>query len=197
MTRPTKIKARREGLSQERNARSVAPRWRKYTLAARGAERGTIRRVDGDPRAPQVGSVCYRAIHGRAGPCVGCPAFGNGAEARRSWGIVTCSGPQSPAELVLVKRAGKDVEVEALSLPEAVISAIAHAHRECICVRARLSAREREIVELILRGAATEAIASRLRISGRTVRFHQRNLLRNLLRKLGANSRVSLIGLFS
>ncbi len=57
---------------------------------------------------------------------------------------------------------------------------------------ARLTAREREVLELLLLGRTHEDIAHVLGISERTSKFHQTNLLA----KLGAESRLDLMRLF-
>ena len=61
-----------------------------------------------------------------------------------------------------------------------------------IMVQARLTEREREVLELLLLGRTHEDIAHVLGISERTSKFHQSNLLV----KLGAESRLDLMRLF-
>jgi DNA-binding NarL/FixJ family response regulator len=56
-----------------------------------------------------------------------------------------------------------------------------------------LSAREREVAELLMTGTATEAIAGRLHISPHTLRDH----VKSIFTKLGANSRAELMALGS
>jgi DNA-binding NarL/FixJ family response regulator len=56
---------------------------------------------------------------------------------------------------------------------------------------ALLSAREREVLELLAHGLTNEQVASRLFLSPRTVQTH----VRNLMRKLGARSRVHALAL--
>ena len=58
---------------------------------------------------------------------------------------------------------------------------------------AGLTAREREVLELLLLGRTHEDIAVVLGISERTSKFHQANLLE----KLGAESRMDLLRLFA
>ncbi|HNN95229.1 MAG TPA: LuxR family transcriptional regulator, partial [Pseudomonadota bacterium] len=55
-----------------------------------------------------------------------------------------------------------------------------------------LSAREREVLDLLLIGRTNEEIGIVLNISTRTAKFH----LGNLLQKLGVDSRHELIRLF-
>jgi DNA-binding NarL/FixJ family response regulator len=56
---------------------------------------------------------------------------------------------------------------------------------------ALLSAREREVLELLAQGHTNEEVASRLYLSPRTVQTH----VRNLMRKLGARSRMHALAL--
>ncbi len=64
--------------------------------------------------------------------------------------------------------------------------------REEVIEAARLTEREREVLDLLLLGRTHEDIALVLGISERTTRFHQANLLA----KLGAESRMDLLRLF-
>lgn len=57
--------------------------------------------------------------------------------------------------------------------------------------RGNLTARERETVELLLRGYRNEEIAAALSISGHTVKYH----VRNILRKLSLETRTDLFRL--
>jgi DNA-binding NarL/FixJ family response regulator len=52
-----------------------------------------------------------------------------------------------------------------------------------------LSDRERQVLQLLLRGRGVEDIATMLEIAPRTVKFHQANVLQ----KLGADSRLDLL----
>jgi DNA-binding NarL/FixJ family response regulator len=61
-----------------------------------------------------------------------------------------------------------------------------------IVAQARLTEREREVLDLLLLGRTHEDIAELLGISERTSKFHQANLLT----KLGAESRLDLLRLF-
>jgi DNA-binding NarL/FixJ family response regulator len=66
------------------------------------------------------------------------------------------------------------------------------ARREEVIQAARLTEREREVLDLLLLGRTHEDIAVVLGITERTSRFHQSNLLL----KLGAESRMDLMRLF-
>ncbi len=64
--------------------------------------------------------------------------------------------------------------------------------RQELVAAARLTEREREVLDLLLLGRTHDDIATALGISERTSRFHQQNLLK----KLGAESRMDLMRLF-
>jgi DNA-binding NarL/FixJ family response regulator len=64
--------------------------------------------------------------------------------------------------------------------------------REQLVAEAALSAREREVLDLLLLGRSHEEIGAALGIAIRTSKFHQGNILK----KLGADSRVDLPRLF-
>jgi PAS domain S-box-containing protein len=57
--------------------------------------------------------------------------------------------------------------------------------------RARLTPRQREVLDLLGSGASTEQIAAQLHLSRETVRNH----VRNVLRALGAHSRLEAVAL--
>jgi len=64
---------------------------------------------------------------------------------------------------------------------------------EAFCSGHNLSPREIEVVQLVIEGLTTVAMAERLGISPHTIRDH----LKNLYRKTGASSRGELLGLIS
>ena len=69
--------------------------------------------------------------------------------------------------------------------------ALAPSSRVAGASRAPLSSREREILEMLSEGASNRAIASRLRISRHTAKFH----VASILAKLGAASRTEAVAL--
>ena len=64
-------------------------------------------------------------------------------------------------------------------------------HRDRPDALAALTAREREILELVAEGANNRVIAARLAISRHTVKFH----VASILAKLGAGSRAEAVAL--
>lgn len=73
------------------------------------------------------------------------------------------------------------------------LGALLRARREQIAEEARLTARERQVLELLLLGRTHEEIGVALGLTTRTAKFHQANILR----KLGAASRLDLMRIFS
>jgi DNA-binding CsgD family transcriptional regulator len=73
------------------------------------------------------------------------------------------------------------------------VAALPRLFLEAFCLRHRLTPREREVVDLLLDGLATENMASRLGISAHTVRDH----LKRVYRKTGARSRSELLSFLS
>ncbi len=74
--------------------------------------------------------------------------------------------------------------LEARILPELVDAKVAR-----VAEANGLSDRERQVLQLLLRGRGVEDIATMLEIAPRTVKFHQANVLQ----KLGADSRLDLL----
>lgn len=80
----------------------------------------------------------------------------------------------------------------ALQRGAADVDSLLHARKEALVRDAKLSTREREVLDLLLLGRSHQDIARALGISERTSKFHQTNILE----KLGAESRVDLTRLF-
>lgn len=85
------------------------------------------------------------------------------------------------------------------SLPDTVLVLLQYlgsepaARIEAFCSTHNLSPREIDVVQLVIEGLTTVAMAERLSISPHTIRDH----LKNLYRKAGASSRGELLGLIS
>ncbi len=119
---------------------------------------------------------------------------------------VASSDPESPAwRGTLQVRDGRVLACEVTrlpqvdSLPDTVLVLLQYLGSEpavrikAFCSTHKLSPREIEVVQLLIEGLTTVAIAERLSISPHTVRDH----LKNLYRKTGASSRGELLGLVS
>ena len=72
------------------------------------------------------------------------------------------------------------------------LPALLRARREQIADDAKLTSREREVLELLLLGRTHEEIGRAMGMTARTAKFHQANILD----KLGAASRLDLVRIF-
>jgi DNA-binding CsgD family transcriptional regulator len=139
--------------------------------------------------AAKVGRPCYEAIYGRNSPCPRCPVMIGKKPSLNTTGAVPL--PRGTNAFALLRIAGEirgKVRVRAVHLEEATVAELVRAKIDHAAQAAGLSAREHQIVQLLFEGASIEEIGRRLRISKRTVRFHQVNLLR----KLRLDSRLGL-----
>jgi DNA-binding NarL/FixJ family response regulator len=73
------------------------------------------------------------------------------------------------------------------------LAALIRARREQVADEAKLTSRERQILELLMLGRTHDDIGTALGLTARTAKFHQANVLR----KLGAASRLDLMRIFS
>lgn len=152
-----------------------------------------VRVLTGDRKAAGVecGKPCWASLHGRQTPCERCPLEGDVKD--RS--VVRLASTQPfAAELLVSKRTRDDLAtVSAFSIDELAWSALVRQRVEAMAVRAKLSARERSVLELLMAGRSLSDIAAEVGITERTTKYHQQNLLK----KLGADSRADLLRLFS
>ncbi len=133
-----------------------------------------------------------RLVAGHALSCAA-PTIERAAASRR-----TCVGiarsPTAPRalELIAARRIDADtVRVHTYRLDEQLLNDLLDARVESLAESASLTARERQVLELMLLGRSARDIAAALRISHSTAKFHQTNVLE----KLGAESRFDLFRL--
>jgi len=86
--------------------------------------------------------------------------------------------------LLRFAHAKEERHASSYSLPELVAQRVAD-----LCVQAKVSARERQVLDLLLLGRSNEEMAQVLGFKARTAKFHQVNVLK----KLGADSRADLL----
>lgn len=159
-----------------------------------GRPRRLLRALSADRRRKLDTTVdCFKALHDRDEPCSGCPL-----PLLPTAGCVTtvrlASSLPFQAELLSARRLGDEsVVLNAVSLDEPVYSGIVQARVEALSRHARLSGRERNVLALLLLGRNLDDVAVAEGITARTAKFHQRNVLR----KLGADSRQDLFRLLS
>lgn len=135
----------------------------------------------------RAGVRCYQSLHDRASPCADCPL----TSVEGPWPRVAVRrlGSLGATELLTAHEPrGGRARLEARRLTDLEYSAAVAAQLLDRARRAGLSEREREVLGRLLRGDALETVARALRITRRTAKFHQDNLLR----KLGADSRADL-----
>ncbi|MCA9679392.1 MAG: PAS domain-containing protein [Kofleriaceae bacterium] len=149
-----------------------------------GAELGVIRQAS--HRA--VGARCYQAELGFAAPCRHCPVVGAAMDGRD----LAAGAVVAPDGRVVVvhglRRGGDRAEVIHEWLEAGTAERLVQGQVEALAVKHQLSERERQVLDLLLRGRALRDIGEQLHISPRTVKFHQSNLLG----KLGLVSRLEL-----
>jgi DNA-binding CsgD family transcriptional regulator len=79
-----------------------------------------------------------------------------------------------------------------LIIDDELLNALLEAKINALCERAGLSKRERAVLDLVVLGRSQKDVARVLRITVRTVKYHEANVHR----KLGADSRLDLMRLF-
>jgi DNA-binding CsgD family transcriptional regulator len=152
---------------------------------------GKLLRVLSPAERVPTKATCYEEFFDREEPCPGCPAVSAELNGRVRQGIAE-PAPGLPMRMVVAEPKGKSrVLVTSVALSDQQLSALSEARLERLARRAGLSAREQEVLQLLLFGRSLDEIAQLLGISTRTVRFHQGNLLD----KLGADSRSDLVRL--
>jgi DNA-binding CsgD family transcriptional regulator len=139
-------------------------------------------------RPNPVGRHCFEVLFERATPCEGCPL--RQADPSCTTGVVR-GGPSSGRRpYVVVARRTDSVTalVSALGIDGPLIGRILDIQTQRRADEAGLTTREREVLDLVLRGRSAPEIAKVLSIATSTAKFHQANTLR----KLDADSRADL-----
>lgn len=166
---------------------------RTYEVSLTGAEVGRVvvapqgeHRVSGD-----MGQPCYQAIYGFSAPCVDCPVR---RPERNPWPRVAVrrSADSDAYQLIRAQRMSADVALVTINmLPDASLSALNEARVRHLADQAKLTTRERDVLDWLLRGRSLAEVGDLLGISARTVKFHQQNLLN----KMQLDSRADLVRL--
>jgi len=156
------------------------------------AKRGRLLRVhaNGAPvtRMQYTSQPCWQYLQGRTAPCTRCPVFGDG---HPELGWTTLDSPEGCYQAVQATLGSAWAELSLLRVSARVLCLLCRDRLQRIAHAARLSQQELRVLELMIGGQQFKEIASQLRISARTVKFHGTNLLR----KLGAESRAGLLKL--
>jgi DNA-binding CsgD family transcriptional regulator len=166
-----------------------------YEISTAVNDFGRICRVRGGdaPLADKlVGARCFAAIHQRQEPCVGCPALVPDGNSRKT-SVVASGRDDAPFAVVTAEPSTNGTRaMTAHFFGPSVARGLMRARMHALAEAAGLSAREREVLSLLLLGRSYAEIGSALGIGERTVKYHQTNILE----KLGADSRVDLMRLF-
>jgi PAS domain S-box-containing protein len=167
-----------------------------YEISTAANDFGRIRHVRSadKPFATQhlVGARCFEALHGRKEPCSGCPALAPDGGVRKT-SVVASGWDDAPFAIVAAEPAkGETRQMTAHFLGSSVAAGLMRARTQSLAEAAALSAREREVLSLLLLGRSYREIGRALGIGERTVKYHQANILE----KLGADSRLDLLRLY-
>lgn len=166
-----------------------------YEIDATVCDFGLLMRICRIGSIPQDVSAkqgrCFEVLHGRSTPCLDCP----GLRVAEAWPRTTVRRSTEKLKSFEIVTA-EIIDTRSIRLSTRVISdgALASIHDAKIlelAERAKLTDREREVLTYLFMGRSLEDMSTILRISVRTVKFHQANVLE----KLGADSRVDLVRL--
>lgn len=190
------VKESKEAVAPQATSAAATRGVVQYDIAFTGEELGVVTgawAADGSPLSSTVvGRRCFEALHHRDAPCEGCPLL---SKEETSWprtAVVRPARTEAPLQFVSADRIDDDtVRVQVQDVPEGMLSGLLRAKIAGLADEARLSSRERSVLDLLLLGRAVQDISTVLSIAPRTVKFHQANILA----KLGAESRADLFRL--
>ena len=157
----------------------------RYVASTKPETKGDLLRVDQSAgwRAWR-GKKCWE-LRGQEDVCPGCPAFSVEPGEQRT-GVL--QDPKGPYTVIHAEGGRGSVKVESMTIPDTVLVDLIHEKLRRIVATAKLSEKERSVVELLFLGRQTREIGAALGISGRTVKFH----VTNLLEKIDADSRLDI-----
>lgn len=142
--------------------------------------------TDGAPVA--LGQPCFTALHQRVAPCPDCPAGAALRPGQTRVGVIV-SGRGEP-EIISAQSVSKDtLRLTARRVDDGLFAELVEAKLVEHAGRAALTQRELEVLHLLTLGRAPADVARALGFSVSTAKFH----VQNVLRKLGAESRVDLL----
>ncbi|NOU31770.1 MAG: PAS domain-containing protein [Polyangiaceae bacterium] len=148
-----------------------------------------VRRPDDGATSDLVGKLCFRALFQREEPCAHCPLRAP-SRVDRTAGFIA-GGPASDGQPYMVMASHLDSTtalVSAAVVNRSQVRGLVRMETDRRADEAGLTGREREVLDLLLKGRSAPDIADALRIAVSTAKFHQSNVLR----KLGVGSRGDL-----
>ena len=161
---------------------------RRYVIHGDRERFGEVRWAweNGVRRRDLEGRRCHEAIFGRSEPCANCPAAGARSSGSVSRVIASIEGEYDVVTAEWTPEG--DVRVQIRAVSEALLSELMQARVHVLANHARLTPREREVLDLLLLGRSLAEIGQALSIKARTAKFHAANLLE----KMHAESRLDL-----
>jgi PAS domain S-box-containing protein len=167
-----------------------------YQITVHASEFGSLRKLVQMGRVVRIAATlarpCFELLHQRQSPCEDCPAL---RTVRESWPRTTIrrhTRATDGFEIVTAQPLGTTkMGLSVRFIADATLRAVHETRLVRIADEAQLSRRERVVFDYLLMGRSLDDIATILELSRHTVKFHQSNILR----KLGADSRVDIIRL--
>lgn len=138
---------------------------------------------------PRWSGRCHETLFNQPLPCKGCPALTPRRSSSKTE-VAVLGTPGAGYRIALAEPLGGGrFRMHVLQLTDAAVSGLARARLDRRAQRAKLSARELAVLELVLLGRRTTDIAHALGITHRTARFH----VANVLSKMEVDSRTDLL----
>lgn len=137
------------------------------------------------------GTYCFQKVRGGAGVCGRCPAVQLRQQEVRTT-VVRLNDDRSKFSIVrALGLTESTARISVRQVDEQVLNDVLDVKVNELAERGKLSPRERELLHHFVAGRTIEELSELLKISPRTVKFHQANVLA----KLGADSRIDLFRL--
>lgn len=164
-----------------------------YEVAVDGQQPLRVTRsypADAFPRA-EAQRPCWEQVFGRAAECPGCPVRKLAKGARAATVVARGPGHFQLEVRVAERRDEGTAAVTSFTVDGGLYSDLIAARVAWLADQAKLSDRERQLLDLLLMGRSLDDVAVVSGITARTAKYHQQNLLK----KLGADSRLDLFRL--
>lgn len=147
--------------------------------------------ADAFPRAAEAQRPCWEQVYGRDSECPGCPVRKLAKGARAATVTAGGAGPFRAQVRVAERRDEGTAAITTFAVDGGLYGDLVAARVAWLADQAKLSDREKELLDLLLMGRSLDDVAVVSGITARTAKYHQQNLLK----KLGADSRLDLFRL--